>query len=940
MPKPSPPPSVRPGASSSFSSFVALAITTNAAGQGDQIALARFVLGRPVERTLLMAITDRRTLPAAWAKDKALIVYGAGEDDQITDTVASLFAGPVINAQELARLLIPRLRDHDMKTVIAAMDAFVRVDETTAGPEERVAAVFLGLLDLLYTLDIDILRVLARLAFNREGLSDLFVEAEAVTIRNALTRLPRPPIQEHYCLPSRNVDGGGFMETALWDDEATEPEEFQPLDDTRIAEMFEEHGLFHQAMDRYERRPQQITMTQGVTRAFSDGEFLIAEAGTGTGKSLSYLVPAILWAVENDQRVVISTNTKNLQEQLFFKDIPFLLKALRTDFRVTLLKGRSNYICLDRWQQAMSQPDDRLTVEEREAALLLVPWTKETVTGDISEHSGFSPSAHYGLWQKINAEGGACQRCLASAECFVNRAREAATQSHLIIINHALLLSDIAADNAVLQDYTHLVIDEAHNLEKVAVQHLTVEVNGWRARTLVRKLYSRDGIETGVLATLKWRAERSPMKQVWKDALAAGTRLAIDGVLEIERGVETFFGTVNEAAIRAATDSGAGYTVKCRYLHGSVLAGQLAAAASPLTQRFVHLRDALGRLGETVNEIPASWLADRDELANTLSTILEGCKRIEEDVTTLVKAEDENTVFWVEASQQGRDLSCTLIGAPLDVADRLFESLFSRMRTVILTSATLAVGTKFTYMVDRLGLRPIGVPRLKALRIGSPFSYQDQALVCVPSAFPSPKSAQFQQAVNELIQGLVLAAGRNTLVLFTSYGMLNRAYAELKGPLEKMGVLLLAQGISGTRSLILDRFRQGRGAVLLGTDSFWEGIDLPGDALQVVVLVKLPFAVPSDPVIQAQIERLDREGRNSFMEFLVPEAVIKFRQGFGRLIRSTEDHGVVVVLDQRVIGTAYGKLFLDSLPTGHQVFRTADDLIEGVTRWFSEKNTS
>ena len=938
MPNPSPPLIARPGAPSSFSSFVALAITTNTVGRDDQFVLARFANGDLVETAVLSASPVPQALPVAWTKGKALIVYGANENDDINEATTARFAGPIIDAGVLARLLMPRLRDHELKTVIAATDAFVSIDEATAGPAERVAMVFLGLLDLLYTLDIDSLRVLARLAFNRDGLSELFVEAETIAIRNALTRPPKPPIREAYCLPSRNVDGGGFMESSLRDDKGTEPEKFRPLNDTQIVGMFEENGLFHHAMDRYEHRPEQIAMTQGVTRAFSEGEFLIAEAGTGTGKSLSYLVPAILWAVANDQRVVISTNTKNLQEQLFFKDIPFLFKTLPADFRVTLLKGRSNYICLDRWRQVMAQPDDRLTADEREAALLLVPWTKETATGDISEHSGFSPSAHYGLWQKINAEGGTCPRCMASEECFVNRAREAATQSHLIIINHALLLSDIAAENAVLQDYTHLVIDEAHNLEKVAVQHLTVEVNGWRARNLLRKLYTRDGIETGVLATLKWRAERSPMKQTWKDALGAAARQAIDAVVDVEQIVGTFFETINEAAMREATDSGSGYTVKCRYLRNSDLVNKLSAAANPLTLRFLHLRDTLGRLAATLNDIPASWMADRDELVNALSTTLEGCKRIEEDVTTLVKADDENSVFWVEASQQGSALSCTLIGAPLDVADRLFESLFSRMRTVILTSATLAVGTKFTYMVDRLGLRPIGVPRLKALRIGSPFSYRDQSLVCVPSAFPSPKSGQFQQAVNDLIQGLVLAAGRNTLVLFTSYGMLNRAYAELKVPFEKSGVLLLAQGISGPRSLILDRFRQARGAALLGTDSFWEGIDLPGDALQVVVLVKLPFAVPSDPVIQAQIERIDRAGRNSFMEFLVPEAVIKFRQGFGRLIRSTDDHGVVVVLDQRVIGTAYGKLFLDSLPTGHEVFRTADDLIEGVTRWFSEKN--
>jgi Rad3-related DNA helicase len=259
------------------------------------------------------------------------------------------------------------------------------------------------------------------------------------------------------------------------------------------------------------------------------------------------------------------------------------------------------------------------------------------------------------------------------------------------------------------------------------------------------------------------------------------------------------------------------------------------------------------------------------------------------------------------------------------------------MRTVVLTSATLAVGTKFTYMADRLGLRHLDPGRLKGLRIGSPFDYEDQALVCVPSDFPSPKTGAFQQAVSELIQGLAVAARRNTLVLFTAYGMLNRTYADLKDSLERCGIPVLAQGISGARSLLLDRFRQAEGAVLLGTDSFWEGIDLPGEALQIVVLVKLPFAVPSEPVVQAQIEQLDQAGRNSFLEFLVPEAVIKFRQGFGRLIRSAEDHGAVVVLDQRVIGTQYGRLFLDSLPTRHRVFRTGSDLVEGVTRWFGER---
>ncbi|MBM3264658.1 MAG: hypothetical protein FJY97_14705 [candidate division Zixibacteria bacterium] len=937
MPRSAPISPTSPAAVSSFRDFVAMTVTAGSTERENRIQGVRIVQGEPVEY-LDLSFADTATLPPVWTRDRSIVMYGHAEEDSLTAPLVATLSFYPLDVRQLARMLLPRLRDHRLETVGACL-AIAPENDGFSGPEGRLARVFLGLLDLLYTLDIHVLHGLARLSHGVERLDNLFIEAEAYTIRRGSSRPARSPARQEFMVPSRNVDGNGMVGGDDWlEDEEEEPEVFAPIDTEEIAAIFDRDGLFERVMDRFEHRPQQLAMVNGVTRAFNDGEFLIAEAGTGTGKSLAYLVPALHWAVQNDRRVVVSTHTRNLQEQLFFKDVPFLIRTLKTDFRAVLLKGRSNYLCPDRWKQVMDQPDDRLSPEEREAALQLVVWAGETETGDIAEHAGFSSSAPYGLWQKINAEGGACPRCMMQKACFVNRAREAANHAHVVIVNHALLFSDIAAENSVLRDYAHLVVDEAHNLEKVAVQHLTVEVNGWRVRNVLRTLYLREGIETGVLATLKWRSEHAPIKPVWKDALAAGTRMAIDRVNELDRAASAFFETVHTAAIRAVKDTG-GYAVKCRYGKDSELAALLTAQAVPVIQRFIHLRDAAGRLAETLNDIPASWLAERDEMLNTIASAMETCKAIEEDLSVLAGGETENTVFWVEANVQGNTLSCTLTGAPLDVADRLYESLFSRMQTVVLTSATLAVGTKFTYMVDRLGLRPIGVPRLKALRIGSPFSYRDQAIVGVPSAFPSPKSGQFQQATQKLIQGLALAAGRNMLVLFTSYGMLNRTYADLKKPLEKSGVTLLAQGISGPRSLLLERFRETQGAVLLGTDSFWEGIDLSGDALQIVVLVKLPFAVPSEPVIEAQIERIDRTGRNSFLEFLVPEAVIKFRQGFGRLIRSAADRGAVVVLDQRVIGTAYGRLFLDSLPTGHRVFRNGDDLIEGITRWFEETRT-
>jgi Rad3-related DNA helicase len=359
----------------------------------------------------------------------------------------------------------------------------------------------------------------------------------------------------------------------------------------------------------------------------------------------------------------------------------------------------------------------------------------------------------------------------------------------------------------------------------------------------------------------------------------------------------------------------------------------LNAPMPDLMQRFMHLRDALGRLGATLNDIPESWLADREEFLNTITATLESCKTIEENLMLLAQANEDNTVYWAEASHNN-PLSCMLVAAPLNVAERLYKDLFSQKRTVILTSATLAIGSKFDHMINRIGLSKIERPRLKVFKIGSPFNYQDQALVCVPSSFPSPKADIFQAAISELILGLVVATRRSTLVLFTSYSMLDRTFTDLEIPLSHLGISVMAQGISGPRSLLLDRFRSTPGSVLLGTDSFWEGVDVPGEALEMVVMVKLPFAVPSEPIIQAQVEQMEEAGCNSFMEFLVPEAVIKFRQGFGRLIRSGEDYGAVVVLDHRVISTRYGQLFLNSLPAEHQIFEDADQLVEGVTRWF------
>ncbi len=928
-----------PQASASYHNFTALALRS--IDSVWHIAAALVDDGSVVDQLLVKNLRSVKKDLLKWTEDRPVVVHRKTQLDEcdlgeklVTSVLAS--TDPLcLDSHQLARIVLPRLSDHNLATLAACLG----VDDSNPdmNPAVCVGECFIRLQNVLFTLELDSIRSLTRLSRGTESpLHDLFLEAEQNLLKTALSRDKHHSFPSELFTPSVNVEGTAMIGEDLWQgnvvDETVDGKSMQMLDPDEMVGIFSEGGAIDQAMDRFEHRPQQLSMVRAVTNTINDGEFLMVEAGTGTGKSLSYLVPTIYWALKNDQRVIISTNTKNLQEQLFFKDIPFLMKTLQAEFRVTLLKGRSNYLCPDRWRQVLDQPDDHLSLREKEEALPLVVWRSETATGDVSENPGFIIQSNRSLWNKINGEGGTCPKCVFKDDCFVTRARAAAAVSHLVIINHALLFSDLAADNVVLSEYAHLIVDEAHNLEKVAVQHMTVEVSVWRTRNMLRKLYIRESIEFGLLATLKYRADRSPMKQIWKDQLAKAVSRSIEAVTILDQANDAFFRDVTAQALKLVPPT-AGIYAKLRYSAEHALVDFMNGRSAEFFRRFIHLRDTLGGLGEVLNDIPESWLADRDEFLNTILSCLESCKEIEMDLGALLKADAENTVYWVEASERSES-SCVLIAAPLNVSERLHEDLFSNMRSAVFTSATMTVGTQFSYAARRLGLDRQDKGRLKTFRIGSPFNYQDQALVCVPSDFPKPRHEAFQPAVSEMIQSLVFSTRRSTLVLFTAYGMLNQVYADLEHPFNRLGIPLLAQGISGSRTSILDRFRSSPGSVLLGTDSFWEGIDVPGEALEIVILVKLPFAVPSEPMIEAQIEHLDGAGRNSFMEFLVPEAVIKFRQGVGRLIRSGSDRGAVVILDQRVIGTRYGQLFLDSLPTRHKVFGNAEALVDGVTGWF------
>ena len=909
------------------------------------------------------------SLAATDASGSLLAAYGP--EDHLTERLWRIAAGidaVVLDVRLLARILLPGLRDYERATVercfdpepletVAEAAGSAETGDEAAGPAEtgngaggaspadsgndgalQTAVICRALLELLASQDPDTMETLILLAEGTgTGLERLLARMSARTAgrgdapsrkdRSARSG-ERPPIS-HTALGLPTIGDGSC-------DAAEADGDLDPMDTEELARLFETGGLFESSMEGYEQRPQQVSMIRSVAGAFNDGEVLLVEAGTGTGKSLSYLTPALLWAVRNDQRVVVSTNTRNLQEQLFYKDLPFLLENLGLPFRATLLKGRSNYLCLDRWRQVTRRPVDHLTAEEREAAIPLAVWARETQTGDISEHAGFNRGAGAGLWEKINGEGTACPRCVLKEACFVNRVRRAAMASHVVIINHALLFADLQSDHAVLSRYSHLIIDEAHNLERAAVQHLTLEVGGWRMRRVLGRMHAPEWGGTGVLAGLDRLAKKASDNLEWKSPLAAGTRMAIDRITEVNRRIEDFFRIAGDEAF-GQSDDGSARRTKLRYRAEDEYAGILRSSARVLIEGLAGLRESLGMLHATLDQVHDSWLDDRESRGNSIVAAMDFCTAMEEALFVLTEASEGERVYWVEATRS-QPMSCVLTAAPLRVADRLHDDLFRPLRTAVLTSATLTVGDRFDYQIERLGLDRIDPRRLQVQGIGSPFDYADQVLVCVPAAFPMPRSDAFQTEVSRLILDLVVSTMRSTLVLFTSYTQLNRTFQDIEPDLAEHGVAVLAQGTSGPRSALLDRFRRSDTAVLLGTDSFWEGVDVPGKALEMVILVKLPFAVPTEPLVQAQVERLEDAGRNSFFEYQVPEAVIKFRQGFGRLIRSTRDYGVVTILDQRVVSTAYGRLFLESLPAGSEVYPDADGLVEGVSYWFRARD--
>jgi predicted DnaQ family exonuclease/DinG family helicase len=844
------------------------------------------------------AVADRL---AAFIGNHPIVGQNIGFDLEFLRLQGLSFPNTVHDILDVASVLLPQLQDYTLGTLAKELEVPTPVQHRALADAMTVKGVLLALLDKASAIDLPTVAEINRLAASSTwSWRPFFLDLERAKVGK--TSLWDRQAWEADFTP-RPAD--------LPDRKPLTPEEStKPLDLKWLTSFLSEGGAMAGAFPGFEFRAGQVSMMKRVAQALNDGEQIIVEAGTGIGKSIAYLLPSIAFALENSTPVVVSTNTIALQEQLMSKDIPDLLQVLvkeegkkrsaGRELHVAQLKGRSNYLCLRRWNSWRQTPG--LPWEEARFLLRLLLWVNSTSTGDRAELNLNRAEAE--LWHRVCTSEDNCvtTRCAYyPAGCFLYRARQMAQGAHMIVVNHALLLSDLAKSGGILPEYHHLVVDEAHRLEEEATDQLGFEVSEHDIYDCLGQFGEKGGLGFRLRGYLRNMPATASKRRALTDRLkdlqdkAKSARERAGDLVEIL------------SSLLQATRKGGRTEYESNLRITGAVRNQpkwtdAEVAWENLGLVLGDVEKDLSDLYAVIDDLPDKKSLDMIGLLGEMSSLRQRVRTLRSQLESVVSSPEAKAIYWAVLNPQ---YGLSLHAAPLHVGEILERTLFSQKDSVVLTSATLTTGGSFSYIKGALGITDAD-----ELAIDAPFDYKSSTMIYLPTDIPEPETPGYQQGVAVALTELCRATKGRTLVLFTSHAALRSVHAAVQEPLGQEGILVLGQGIDGSPKRLLNHLRANPDAVVFGTSAMWEGVDVAGKALSVLVITRLPFAVPTDPVFSARAEMFD----DPFNEYMVPRAVLRFKQGFGRLIRSWSDRGVVAILDRRVQTKSYGRVFLDSLP--------------------------
>ncbi|MBX3050011.1 MAG: DEAD/DEAH box helicase family protein [Caldilineaceae bacterium] len=875
----------------------------------------------------------------------AIVGHNVGFDLAFLQAAGANFHRPGLDTHELATILLPSMPSYNLGQLCNALE--IRLDDAhrANADAEATAQLFMHLMERLRQVPLPTLQILVERSAE-SGWSLRFLLEDALSERlsrvwttprlawihpdatEAIPPLPPAPASEivQSLLVPETVEAA-FAPDGPLARQLNRRANGQPAGQPDGQPSDQRGG---QTDSQYETRRGQVEMAQLVLDAFTAGRHRMIEAGTGTGKSMAYLLPAALWATAHNRRAVIATNTIPLQEQLLEKEIPRLAGVLAEadpalpPLRAALLKGRQNYLCtqrLEQWQRGR-----QLSVMELRLLAKVLVWLPTTRTGDLSELSINDP-AERAIWRQIASDPVICteERCGSNAHQrgefgshdFYWQARRRAETAHLLVVNHALLLADVETGHRLLPAYDHLIIDEAHRLEEAATEALTTRTDRAQIEgALARLSFSRE-MHRHLDSQPEWQRQARQIEEAARTLPTPLGEIALS-LFQFARGQEGIRAQADYAQ-RLRLDSG--MRAQPRWSQIEMEWDRLSRSLHGLVEKARVLADALEQARWWADDTTGLFLNELRSQVDYLAELTGAADRV---IFRPVGA-DEEIVTWLSlpGGHRAQEQNVELCAAPVFVGDLLEKKIFHRLRTVVLTGATLRTSEGFDFMQDRVGGWSTEVSA-----IASPFDYRSNVLLYLPSDMPAPDKGNYQQSVERAIMAGAKAAEGHTLVLFTSYAHLRATADSIRAPLDQMGIGLLEHG-SGSRRRLLQEFRSGGRFVLMGTGTFWEGIDLPGEQLTCLLIVRLPFAVPTDPLVAARSATYD----DSFHEYVVPDAVLRFRQGFGRLIRQATDRGVVVILDNRAWKREYGAAFLEALPSCTQRNAPLMNLEETVSQW-------